>query len=128
MWKYNHSDELMHYGVLGMKWGVRRSERQLARARKKAESMHEDYKKAHGNKSIKSMSNQELKEANNRLQMESQYKSLTKKTNVGKKAVNAFISTAGLITATIGAYKTYEKVGNAVVDKIGDYVLKSIKF
>ena len=37
MWIYNQtpsSDDVIHYGILGMRWGVRRSRAQLARANK----------------------------------------------------------------------------------------------
>lgn len=27
MWQYNHTEELYHYGVPGMRWGVRKSDR-----------------------------------------------------------------------------------------------------
>lgn len=113
---------LAHYGILGMKWGVRRSKAQLARA--KGESYHEDYTRVHDKKSVKYMSDKELADRNKRLQAERQYNQMTKKTSVGEKAVKTFIATAGTIVAIEGAYNTYKRVGDKILDKIGDKVAK----
>lgn len=132
MWQYNHtppSDELMHYGILGMKWGVRRSEAQLARARKKAakrEPDHEDYTKAHTPKSIRAMSNAELNDRNRRLQAEKQYSQLTKKTSKGKKIVTTITATAGTVVALHGAYKKTAPIVNDVIDKTGNLIVKNL--
>lgn len=109
-------NELQHWGVKGMKWGVR----------KKRPEAHEDYKRAHSKTDVRTMSDKELRETNNRLQMEKQYKDLTKKSGNGKKLVQSYIATAGLITGVIGATVTYKKLGGQALDKIGDYVLKGI--
>lgn len=109
------STELMHYGIKGMRWGVR-----------KKRTYHEDYQKVHDKKSVRNMSDKELRERNNRLQMEQQYAQLTKKKNRGKQVVTAIIAGAATLKALDSAYQTYSKYGNGALDKIGDWVLNSI--
>lgn len=129
---------ITHHGVLGMKWGVRRSKAQLARSRKKSDldDAHEDYKRAHSGKKMSSMSDQELRTVNNRLNMEKQYKDLTKKTSKGKKAVNAFIASGATVAGIMTAVAAYQKLGKKIgstktaqkaIDKIGDVIVKDIK-
>ena len=97
------NDELMHYGVPGMKWGVRRTPAQLGRkkasssrfllgkkksknkAKTKSESSKEET--APKKKSVKEMSDDELNAAIRRMQLEQTYVSLSPKQVSRGKAV-----------------------------------------
>ena len=85
--------ELKHYGVLGMKWGQRRTQKQLARINEKSKKKgwSEDAETAAKikTKKVKQMSNADLKKLNERLRLENEYKNLKKQqTNAGKKFVS----------------------------------------
>ena len=71
-----NSNELKHYGILGMKWGRRKGKSVVSSPGSK---YHEDYTRAHSGESYKSMSTKRLKEVNDRLQAEKTYKELTSK-------------------------------------------------
>lgn len=122
MWKYNYSDELYHHGILGMKWGVRRYQNKdgslTPAGKRKAAKMKAKYTELTGKqlrsspsktksqngkassevpkKSIKDLSDDELRSRINRLRAEKDYIDLSKQISAmnpkqisaGKKFVN----------------------------------------
>lgn len=97
-------NELKHYGVLGMRWGRRKS----SASNKPPSNPSKDHirKVQLKKKKISEMSNEELREVSNRLQLEKQYKDLTRRdVTPGKKFVMDILATTAKTTATAYATK-----------------------
>lgn len=111
-------NSLYHYGILGMKWGRRRTPAELARARRsKPKSETPD------RNSVKTMSDDELRRRVNRLQMEQQYTKLTGgEVSRGKQYVDKIIKTGTTVaTVTTTALTIYNNAGKirAILEKAG---------
>ena len=103
--KQNH--ELYHYGVLGMKWGVRRNRKSASSStpntnikRKRVPS--EDHLQAQQlkKKKLYEMSNKELETLTRRMQLEQNYKNLNRQQiSKGQKFVTDILTEVGKETA-----------------------------
>jgi hypothetical protein len=98
----NYELTLTHHGIKGMRWGIRRTEAQLARARGKVEELEKKLEAKGGQpkspstntsqatKSVKDMSYDELQQVVNRLNLEQRYSQLKpEKVSLGKRFMNS---------------------------------------
>ena len=136
MTKLNESDFLLHHGIKGMKWGIRRTPEQLARARGVLESTKkkvasgvdkatgrssaerkEMNRRAKVRKNVRTTSDEDLNKEVKRLELEKKYKDLSDvDLKPGRTAVKKFFKTTGgrvITSAAVGtlAYAGYLAVG-----------------
>lgn len=134
--------ELAHHGILGMKWGIRRyqnpdgslteagKERYYKNGRNR--NISDDYVRAHTKKSVKELSDKELRDILNRINMEQQYDRLHPGTvERGRRTCSNVLKTARNIIGAYGTFKALKAIFKEIapllsfdeVVEIGDDVL-----
>lgn len=109
------NEELIHYGVKGMKWGVRKDRLSATgkAIRKKGSQVRNTYRNITGSrasaarskyrkKNIDGMSDKDLQKAVNRMNLEKQYRDLTKSDYMRGER---FLKNSLKYTTTLGAIK-----------------------
>lgn len=113
----NGSDFLEHYGIKGMRWGVRRSEKQLAKARAKESDSDDAARAKKVAKKIQSqggrtssISNADMQLLINRMNLEKNYKTLMAQEAKIKKENSKLFKGKKKVDEIMGYYDTVTKV------------------
>ena len=126
------TEELYHFGVKGMKWGVRHDKKRSGslRSRKTKRVASEDYTRSRDimKKKPYEMSNRELQEVNKRLQLENNYKN--NYNDIGKKIVDRFEQTsvqkiADMAAGAVIAYGAAK--GGSLLKQYGPTLLNTVR-
>lgn len=112
----NTEEFLSHYGMRGMKWGVRKRKLPTAKSSRKTSA---DFRKVDvlRKKHHSELTNKQLQEANNRLGLEQRFTQLTPgKVRAGKNHVAEILGTAGL---AISAYNLLNSPAGKAMRSVG---------
>lgn len=120
---YQYPNYLMHHGVKGMKWGVRKAKRSVALAnRRRISKYSEDYNETRQlrRKSSKQLSNEDLKKLNKRMNLEQEYNRLsTSSVNRGLSVAKKILSVSGVAGGLYAMSKSdYVKAGASIIKKM----------
>lgn len=130
MYTWDDGTYLAHHGIKGQKWGIRRfqnpdgsltSEGKVRRQKEVSGNRRSRVLKEARKRDINSMTTKEIKEYNDRLQAEQQFKQLTKKTSkVGKIVETGAVGAAtGAATKLFASLLTAESVKTAAFLGLG---------